>query len=176
MEALATKGDVTVKFTVSGGAYWEINGEDVTDAKAVDLGVKVNSTLIPESKVSEFAGDKTTIQLTLRHNGDFGFTGTLNIPVGSANNGKFANLYYYHGGKFDFVGSSAIKGGRTQFAFSHASNYLIVIDDYAYGEDVSSAAGMTETTETSAFPYVAALVVVSAFGTSAIVLKRRLSK
>nr|MDE5741840.1 hypothetical protein [Oscillospiraceae bacterium] len=175
MDALSTKGDVTVKFTVAGGAYWEINGNNITEAKAVDLGVKVNSTLIPESKVNEFAGDKTTVQLTLRHNGDFGFTGTLNVPVGKANNGKFANLYYYHGGKFDFVGSSAISGGMTKFAFSHASNYLIVIDDYAYGEDVSSAAGMTETT-TSAVPYAAAVVIIAAFGTSAIVLKKRLSK
>ncbi len=176
MEALATKGNVTVKFTVSGGAYWEINGENVTKAKAVDLGVKVNGTLIPKSKVEEFAGDKTTVQLTLKHNGDFGFTGVLNVPINKANNGKFANLYYYHGGQFDFVGSSAIVDGRAKFAFSHASNYLIVIDDYAYGEDVSSAAGMTETTETSAVPYVALTVAIAAFGTSAIVLKKRLSK
>ena len=98
------------------------------------------------------------------------------MPINKANNGKFANLYYYHGGQFDFVGSSAIVDGRAKFAFSHASNYLIVIDDYAYGEDVSSAAGMTETTETSAVPYVALTVAIAAFGTSAIVLKKRLSK
>lgn len=175
-EALASKGDITVRFNVAGGAYWEIGGANITSAKAVDLGVRMNSTLIPASAVSELAGDKTTIQLSLKHNGDFGFTGVLNVPVGKANNGKFANLYYYHSGKFDFVGSSAISDGRAKFAFSHASNYLIVIDDYAYGEDVSSAAGMTETTETSAVPYVAALVVVSAFAASAVVLKKRLSK
>ena len=177
-EAIAAKGDVTVKFNVAGGAYWEINGANVTNAKAVDLGVRMNSNLIPEGKVSEFAGDKTTIQLSLRHNGDLGFTGVLNVPINKSYNGKYANLYYYNGGKFDFVGSSAITGGRAKFAFSHASNYLIVIDDYAYGEDVSSAAGMTETTtETnSTVPYVAVLVVIAAFGASAIVLKKRLSK
>ena len=177
-EAIAAKGGVTVKFNVAGGAYWEINGANVTNAKAVDLGVRMNSNLIPEGKVSEFAGDKTTIQLSLRHNGDFGFTGVLNVPINKSYNGKYANLYYYNGGKFDFVGSSAITGGRAKFAFSHASNYLIVIDDYAYGEDVSSAAGMTETTtETnSTVPYVAVLVVIAAFGASAIVLKKRLSK
>lgn len=175
-EALASKGDITVRFNVAGGAYWEVNGENVTAAKAVNLGVRMNSNLIPASAVSELAGDKTTIQLSLKHNGDFGFTGVLNVPVGKANDGKFANLYYYHSGKFDFVGSSAISNGRAKFAFSHASNYIIVIDDYAYGEDVSSAAGMTETTETSAVPYVAALVVVSAFAASAVVLKKRLSK
>lgn len=178
MEAIAAKGDITVRFNVAGGAYWEINGTNITNAKAVDLGVRMNSNLIPEGKVSEFAGDKTTIQLSLKHNGDLGFTGVLNVPINKSYNGKYANLYYYNGGKFDFVGSSAIAGGRAQFAFSHASNYLIVIDDYAYGEDVSSAAGMTETTtaETSTFPYVPALVVIAAFGTSAIVLKKRLSK
>lgn len=176
IDAIAAKGDVTVRFNVAGGAYWEINGANVTSAKAVDLGVRMNSKLIPASKVEEFAGDKTTVQLSLRHNGDLGFTGVLNVPINKSYNGKFANLYYYNGGKFDFVGSAAIAGGRAQFAFSHASNYLIVIDDYAYGEDVSSAAGMTETTEASAVPYVAALVVVSAFAASAVVLKKRLSK
>lgn len=176
IDAIAAKGDVTVRFNVAGGAYWEINGANVTSAKAVDLGVRMNSKLIPASKVEEFAGDKTTVQLSLRHNGDLGFTGVLNVPINKSYNGKFANLYYYNGGNFDFVGSAAIAGGRAQFAFSHASNYLIVIDDYAYGEDVSSAAGMTETTEASAVPYVAALVVVSAFAASAVVLKKRLSK
>ncbi|MCM1329738.1 MAG: hypothetical protein NC253_09900 [Ruminococcus sp.] len=177
IEALAGKADTTVTFKVSGNAYWEITGANITNAKSVDLGVKVNSNKIPENKVESFAGDKKTVQLSLNHNGDFGFTAVLNIPVGSSNNGKFANLYYYHGGQFEFVGSSPISGGRTQFAFSHASNYLIVVDDYAYGEDVSSAAPAFETpAETSAFPYAAVVVVLAAFGTSAIVLKKRLSK
>lgn len=177
MESLLAKGDITVRFNVSGGAYWEISGKNVTEAKAVDLGIRMNSTLIPESKVNEFAGDKNTLQFSLKHNGEFGFTGILNIPVSKSYNGKFANLYYYHGGKFDFVGSSAVSDGRAKFAFTHASNYLVVFDDYAYGEDVSSAAGIVETTaETSEFPFAASLVVISAFGVSAIVLKKRLSK
>lgn len=177
MEALAAKGNITVRFNVSGGAYWEISSSNVTDAKSVDLGARVNGKLIPEKKVSEFAGDKTTVQLNLKHNGDFGFTGVLTVPVGKVNNGKFANLYCYRSGKFDFVGSSAISGGMAKFAFSHASNYLIVIDDYAYGEDVSSAAGMTETTTgANAVPFVAVLTVIAAFGISAIVLKKRISK
>ena len=176
IETLAAKDGVTIRFNISGGAYWEINGNNITDAKAVDLGVRVNGTLIPENTVAEFAGDRTTIQLSLKHNGDFGFTGTLNVPVGKANSGKFANLYYYHGGQFDFVSSSAITDGRAKFAFSHASNYLIVIDDYAYGEDVSSAIGMNETTEANTVPFAAALAVLSAFGASAAILKKRLSK
>lgn len=172
IEAIAGK-DITVKFTLSNGAYWEVNGTNIETAKNVDLGVKMNTKNIPSKKISELAGKKNTIQFSLNNNGTFGFTGVLNIPVDAKYNGKYANLYYYNNGDFEFIGSSAINGAYTRFRFSHASDYVIVIDDYAYGDDVSSAAGISDSTMSTVIPYASLLILTIIIGTSVVVIRKR---
>lgn len=132
--------DVTVRFRLKGGAYWTINGKDIEQSRKVDLGVRMNRMSAPRDEIKELAGDKKTVKFTLSHNGKLGFSGILNIPVNEKYNGKYANLYYYGKG-FEFAGSSLISDGYAQFRFDHASEYIIVIDDYPHGEDISAAAG-----------------------------------
>lgn len=135
--------DITVIWVLNGSSYWKINGTDIEKARKVDLGVSLNSKAAAADEIKELAGDKKTIKFTLRHRGEFGFTGYLSIPVSGKYNGQYANLYYYNkSGEFEFVGSSEISGGYAEFAFSHASDYVVVIDKEAYGDDVSSAAGI----------------------------------
>lgn len=175
-DAFAGK-DVTVHVSLPGGAYWEINGEDVTDAKDVDLGVYLNTGDIPEEKIDEIAGDNDSMQFSLSHNGDFGFTGVLNIPVSSKYNGQYANLYYYNRSReLEFVGSSQVSGGKVGFAFSHASDYIIVFDTFPYGDDVSSAAAASETGTAQAAPYVGILMLTVLVGASALIIRKRLAK
>lgn len=138
--AIAGK-DVDVQFTLNGGVTVEINGLDIENAKKVDLGVRMNKNKIDKEKINEIAGNKKTIQFSLKHNGDFGFKATFNLPVNKKYNGKFANIYWDNHGKLEYVGSSKIINGKTSYVTTHASDYVIVVDDYAYGEDVSSAAG-----------------------------------
>lgn len=177
LDTIAGK-DITVEFKLKGGAKWVINGKNVEKAKKVDLGVRLRSKAIPAEKVSTVAGDNRTVQFSLRHNGDLGFTGALIIPFSSAYNGKFANLYYNNTAKdeLEFVGSSKISAGQASFVFTHASDYVVVIDDEAYGEDVSSAAGVYETSEMTAAPYVAAVAVIAVLGAAAVVIKKRFAK
>lgn len=137
--AIAGK-DTDVQFDLPGGVTVEINGLDIENAKKVDLGVRMNKNKIDKEKINEIAGDKKTIQFTLKHNGDFGFKATFNLPVNKKYNGKFANIYWDNHGKLEYVGSSKIVNGRASYVTTHASDYVIVVDDYAYGEDVSSAA------------------------------------
>ncbi len=132
--------DVTVQFRLKRGAYWTINGKDIEQSRKVDLGVRMNRMSASRDEIKELAGDKKTVKFTLSHNGKLGFSGILNVPVNEKYNGKYANLYYYSNG-FEFVGSSLISDGYAQFRFDHASEYIIVIDDYPHGEDVSAAAG-----------------------------------
>lgn len=133
--------NVTVEFRLSGGAYWTINGMDIENPRSADLGVRINNNAVSKDKIKDFAGSKKTVQFTLKHNGKFGFKGILNIPVNKKYNGKYANLYYYNKGEFEYMGYSLIENNYAKFAFNHASDYVIVIDDYPYAEDVSSAAG-----------------------------------
>lgn len=173
-----TGKDINVEFKLKGGVKWIINGKNVEKAKKVDLGVRLRSKNIPAEKISEVAGENKTVQFSLRHNGDFGFTGALIMPFSSAYNGKFANLYYYNKAKdeLEFIGSSKISAGQASFVFTHASDYVVVIDDEAYGEDVSSAAGVYEASEETTAPYVAAVAVIAVFGAAAVVIKKRLAK
>lgn len=177
LDTIAGK-DITVEFKLKGGAKWVINGKNVEKAKKVDLGVRLRSKAIPAEKVSTVAGENKTVQFSLRHNGDLGFTGALIIPFSSAYNGKFANLYYNNTAKdeLEFVGSSKISAGQASFIFTHASDYVVVIDDEAYGEDVSSAAGVYEISEMTAAPYVAAVAVIAVLGAAAVVIKKRFAK
>ena len=175
LEAIAGK-DITVKFTLAIGVTWEVNGKNVSNAKKVNLGVKLNTKKASAEEIATIAPDgQSVVQFSLNHNGDLGFKGILTLPINKKFNGKYANLYYYNKGSFEFIGSSLIKNGKVDFVFSHASDYVIVIDDYPYGEDVSSAAGIFETAESEA-PYSTVpgiLVTVIAAAASAWVIRKK---
>ena len=122
-----------------GGYSWTINGMSVTKAKDIDMRVrKVNK--IPESAVQEFFGESKTVQLDLRHNGDFGFTAELTVDVGKRYSGKYANSYCFKSGNFEFGDSSEIVNGKAKLRFTHASSWLITIESSPVLEDVSSGA------------------------------------
>ena len=122
------------------GSYsWTINGMSVTNAKNVDMSVrKVDK--ISESIVREFFGDSKTVQLELRHNGDFGFIAELTIDIGNRYSGMFANSYCYRSKNFEFGDSSEIVNGKARLRFTHASRWLIAIDSSPVLEDVSTGA------------------------------------
>lgn len=123
---------------------WTINGKDVTKAKKVDMGIKKNTNKIPKSIIDEFFGNAKTVTLSLAHNGDFGFTATLTIELGTENNGFSANLFCYKpsSGSFEYGDSSEIINGKANLTFSHASEWLISVNEFPAYEDVSTAAGV----------------------------------
>ena len=132
-EALAGR-DVTLEITVPGGVTWTVNGQDIPEnAKLsdLDLGVTLDASTIPVSVINTITGTVDTIQLSLKHDGEFGFTMTLTAPLGKTNAGYWANLYYYNKGTkaLEFQAADRIAAdGTAEFAFSHASDYAIVID------------------------------------------------
>lgn len=111
---------------------WTIDGKDVLaeDLKDIDLEVKVDANAIPGGIVSALAEGRSTTQLSLTHNGNFGFRADLTLNLGSENSGGTGNLYYYDSsGKLIFMNSGKIGAdGSTSLSFSHASDYVIVID------------------------------------------------
>lgn len=131
--------DIDLSLIMKGGFVWTINGMSVIKAKNVDMGVRKISG-IPKSKVQEFFGDSKTVQIDLRHNGDFGFTATLTLDIGNKYNGMYANSYCYKSRKFEFGDSGEIVDGQASLRFTHASSWLITIETSPVLEDVSSAA------------------------------------
>ena len=132
-EALAGR-DVTLEISVPDGIMWTVNGQDIpadADLTDLDLGVSLNTSTIPVSVINTVTGAVDTIQISLKHDGEFGFTMTLSAPLGKTNTGYWADLYYYNTRTraMEFQSASRIAAdGTASFPFSHASDYAIVID------------------------------------------------
>ena len=126
--------DVTLEISLPGGVSWTVNGQDIpenADLTDLDLGVTLDASTIPVSVINTVTGAVDTIQLSLAHNGEFGFTMILSAPLGKTNAGYWANLYYYNTRTRALEFQSATKiatDGTASFPFSHASDYAIVID------------------------------------------------
>ena len=123
--------DITIVLNMDNGFIWTINGKDVENPETIDMGVK-KGTRIPVKVINEVTGESEYIEITLSHNGDFGFKAVLTVDMGKNNKGNFANLYYYN--KFEeeteIVSSDEIdENGKADLTFTHASEYVIVIDD-----------------------------------------------
>ena len=157
-ESVAGK-DVDVTFDLGDDLSWTVNGKDIPDDAALadlDLGVALDTDGIPANVVNAITGEVGTVQITLAHNGEFGFTMTLTAPLGKENAGYWANLYHYkvNGGEADredplgddedaealnFEAAAKIdEDGSVTIPFTHASQYAIVIDTHSHATvDVS---------------------------------------
>lgn len=129
--------DVNVVLEMDGYS-WTINGKDVQAMDLQDINLKVtkHTDNIPSSTVKALAGGNPCMQISLAHEGNFGFKATLNIGVGVENTGKYGNLYYHDSaGKMVFMDAGQINSdGNVSLAFSHASDYLLVMSDQAMSQ------------------------------------------
>ena len=133
--------DVTVELDLGGGITWTVNGQDVptdTSLSDLDLGVDLGTNGISADVINTVTGAYGTVQMTLAHDGAFGFTLTLTAPLGRENAGYWANLYHYdeEAEALTFETSAQIADdGSVALRMSHASQYAIVIDDKNHGEN-----------------------------------------
>ena len=141
-ESLAGK-DVEISFDL-GDIQWTVNGADIptdTDFTDLDLGVNLDTSGIPVNVINTITGEVGTVQITLAHDGEFGFTMTLTAPLGKENAGYWANLYHYDEADEQLTFEAAAKideDGSVTIPFSHASQYAIVIDTHSHATvDVS---------------------------------------
>ncbi len=129
-----------VQIVLDMGSYsWTIGGTEVAAAelKDIDLEVKADTGAVPTGLINELAEGKPTTQLTLTHNGEFGFRADLTLNMGSENSGGTGNLYYYDSaGKLIFRNAGQIgEDGNISLSFSHASDYVVVVDQPENGKD-----------------------------------------
>lgn len=182
----AAKGkDVTVELNM-GGYTWTINGKDIkaNTLKDINLEVTVNSNAIPSKTVQALAGKNPTCQLSLTHNGPFGFKADLTVNVGAEYSGKFGNLYYYDSdGKMVYRNSGKIdKNGNVTVSFDHASDYVIVMSDKKMSQsDVPAKLtpnnqGGNETVKTGDTAPIFGFVLLAVVSMTAIVLVMRRKK
>lgn len=158
--------DMNVTFKVSDQASWIINGKDITGnvTAPIDLGLVVGTSDIPKQKVTALADGNETIQLSLNYDGVFGFEGILRLSVGKDYSGKIANLYYYNEttGKFEYYQAAQVKeDGTVDFKFSHASDYVIVLNETDMSQTTGNVIASPKTSDNTP---VAAAVILLLFG------------
>ena len=127
--------DTTLVLDMGNGLSWKINGQDITDAAGdIDFDVTVGADAgksIPVDVINNVTGERSSLNLTLAYDGEFGFTATLTVNMESKNAGLYANLFYYNEqtGELEFISAGQINAdGNVELEFTHASDYTIVVD------------------------------------------------
>ena len=127
--------DTTLVLDMGNGLSWKIYGKDITDAAGdIDFGVTIGADAgksIPVDVINNVTGERYSMNLTLAYDGEFGFTATLTVSMESKNAGMYANLFYYNEqtGELEFINAGKIDSdGNVELAFTHASDYTIVVD------------------------------------------------
>ena len=136
-ESLAGQ-NITLEIDAGDGVLWTVNGLDIpedTRLHDLNLDVDLGDSDIPARVINTVTGTVDTVQLSLKHDGEFGFTMALSAPLGRENAGCWANFYYYNerGRELEFQQAARIaRDGTAEFALDHASDYAIVIDDRSH--------------------------------------------
>ena len=127
--------DVTLEVK-SGPVRWQIHGSALNPESlpsSVNLGAAVKTNAIPSNMLETLprSQGQTVIQLSLAHNGPFGFGLNMAVDAGKENAGRQASLYYYNStaGVMEFQSSAQVdKDGLAGFPMTHASAYAVVLD------------------------------------------------
>lgn len=142
-----------VNIVLDMGAYsWSISGNEVAASvlKDIDLEVIVDTDGIPPAIVESLSEGKPATQITLAHNGEFGFRADLTVNLGAEHSGSTGHLYYYDSsGKMIYMDAGDVGAdGNISLSFSHASEYVIIFEQASLnnGNDVNSG---TEGKDTS---------------------------
>jgi len=119
---------------MGGAVTWSIDVDSIEeDAMAeVDMGVSLGTDNVPQELISTILDGNKYLEITLAHQGEFGFEPILNVALGKEYSGKYANLFYFdpETETLEFI-CDAIIGfdGIASLGFEHASCYLIIVSD-----------------------------------------------
>lgn len=142
--------DVTVVFDLGNGITWKVKGEDIISDNVGDIdfevkvGADANDT-IPVEVRNTVTGESNFVNISLSYEGEFGLTAVLSVNLESKNAGLYANLFYYNPqiNEMKLICADEIaEDGTAELTFTHASEYIIVIDEAAMDAPASSEEGV----------------------------------
>ena len=139
--------DITITFDMGNGIVWSVDGKSITTDKAddIDFTVRMGESTVPVEIVNNVTGEHYSIQISLAYDGEFGFIAVLSVGIGEENAGYLASLYYYNEdtGELEFICADEVaQDGTVSFAFTHASDYVVVVD-----REVEEESGTEETAQ-----------------------------
>ena len=131
------ENDTKIELTMNDTVTWSIDGGSIVSdsLEDIDFKVTVGDSQIPEEKKSELTeGEEKVVELSLAHDGEFGFDAVLTVDLNSveALPGQYANLFYYNEAneQFEFMCAAPVnEDGKAAFTFKHASDYVIIVNE-----------------------------------------------
>ncbi|MBD5545900.1 MAG: hypothetical protein HDQ97_00600 [Lachnospiraceae bacterium] len=125
---------IKVMIQINDRINWIIDGSTIQDEfiEDVDMGVRLGTSQIPKEMLKALAENENYIEMSLAHEGAFGFTAQLSVKLEEAQPGQYANLFYYNEmtNAFEFMCATQVSStGRASYEFRHASDYVIIISD-----------------------------------------------
>ncbi len=127
--------DIQLEIPVHENVIWLVDGSRILSdtLSDIDFSVKVGESKIPPNKLSEWTLDKLKYtELSLSHEGIFGFDAVFEINLPEAKQGQYANLFYYNAQdkRMEFVCAAPVNREKmASFTFIHASDYVIILND-----------------------------------------------
>jgi hypothetical protein len=142
------------------GIKWSVDGNSVTGDNIKDINFEVltegKANTISDDVIAEVINNVTGVRykmnLTLAYEGEFGFTAVMNIGLKEENAGYYANLFYHNKtkNKLEFICADKIAtNGTANLTFTHASDYVIIIDEDSLDPDAASVEEPSENPEES---------------------------
>lgn len=125
---------IKVMIQINDQINWIIDGSTIEDevTEDFDMGVRLGTSQIPKEMLKALAQNENYVEMSLAHEGVFGFTAQLSVKLEKAQPGQYANLFYYNEvtNAFEFMCATQVSStGRASYEFRHASDYVIVISD-----------------------------------------------
>ena len=122
------------------GYSWTIAGTDITSENLRDIDLSVNKSKegLPDTIVEELTKQEEYLTLQLVHHGVFGFSAMLSVELPKTSEGRIANLFYYNPvtGKLELESVGTVdETGKVELKFTHASSYVVVIEDEVLGKE-----------------------------------------
>lgn len=178
--------DVDMYFSVSDEAMWYMNGKSVVSQLTadVDMGVTLGGNKIPADVVKTVAGDNKTLQVSLAHEGNFGYDAGLLLLVGTQYKDLYANLFYYNPatGKLEYAQTDKVDAdGYVYYEFTHASDYVIVFSSADMNPNIEANKTPTvtapvKTGDTTPIGAIVVVMIVAAGAMAAVVTRKKLSR
>ncbi|MCR5594993.1 MAG: InlB B-repeat-containing protein [Lachnospiraceae bacterium] len=125
--------NITLVLDMGNSIKWNINGMCIpSDINSdIDFSLLTNTNGVPAELVNMISSTDYNMQLSLGHDGDYGCAPILTLNLGTNNAGLYANLFYFNtaSNSLEYETADQIsEDGTASLAFTHASDYVIVVD------------------------------------------------
>ena len=147
---MAKEHGVDLEVSLPNNLKWMINAKTLSPemASTINMNAQIVEEVVDKKAIESVTSTEEYMELSLSHNGEFGFEATLTIPVEEKYVGQIANLFYFNekSGELEFRMDTLVdENGNIQLFFNHASDYVIIFSRNSMADVVTSLGAVANT-------------------------------